>query len=54
MPTYDATEAHNHVMPKMMERFKEALAQTERDGMETVSVIISSGVPIVYNIREKS
>lgn len=54
MPTYDATEAHDHVAPAMMDRFKEALAEADRDGMETVSVIIVNGVPILYNIRDKA
>lgn len=53
MATFDATEAHKHVKPEMMDRFKQALADAEAEGKEVYSVIISNGVPIMYSIRDK-
>lgn len=54
MPNFDATEAHNHVKPEQMEKFKAALADAEREGKEVYEVFIAGGVPIMYSIRDKS
>ncbi|WP_222658121.1 hypothetical protein [Curtobacterium sp. TC1] len=53
MPTYDATETHKHVKPEMMDSFKQALANANRDGQEVYSVIVTNGVPIIYSVRDR-
>lgn len=54
MPTFDASEAHRHIKPEQMDGFKKALADADADGKEVYEVIIASGVPLVYSIRDKA
>jgi len=54
MPTYEATEAHKYVKPEMMEAFKQALADANREGQEVYSVIVMNGVPITYSVRDRA
>lgn len=54
MPTFDATEAHNHVKPEQMDSFKKALARADQEGKEVYEVFIANGVPVMYSIRDKN
>ncbi|GAA1494720.1 hypothetical protein [Curtobacterium herbarum] len=54
MPTFDATEAHKRVKPEMMEAFKQALADADREGQEVYSVIVVNGVPLMYSVRDRA
>lgn len=50
---YDATEAHRFIKPELMDDFKEAIAEAEREGKQITGVFVVSGVPVVYNIEGK-
>ncbi|MEU4014255.1 hypothetical protein AB0E56_03225 [Microbacterium sp. NPDC028030] len=54
MATYDATEAHKHIKPELMDEFKKALADADAQGQEVYSVIIGKGVPLLYSVRDKT
>lgn len=54
MPTFDATEAHDHIKPEMQQAFKDALADAAHQGQEITSVIVANGVPISCNVRDKA
>lgn len=53
MPSYDATEAHEHIKPEQMAAFKQAIADAEAEGKEVYSVFVTNGVPLMYSIRDK-
>jgi len=38
----------------MMDAFKQALADADRDGQEVYSVIVVNGVPIMYSVRDRT
>ncbi len=42
------------IKPEMVERFKDAIQEADREGKEVYSAFVANGVPLVYNIREKS
>lgn len=54
MPSFDATEAHQHIKPELMDGFKQALADAEADGQEVHSVTIANGVPILYSVSDRA
>lgn len=54
MATYDATEAHRHIKPELMEEFNKTLADAEAQDQEVYSVIIGNGVPLMYSVRDKT
>lgn len=54
MATFDATEAHNHIKPDLMDEFKKSLADAEAQGQEVYSVIVGNGVPLMYSVRDRS
>ena len=54
MATFDATEAHKHIKPELMDEFKKTLADAEAQGQEVYSVIVGNGVPLMYSVRDKT
>lgn len=54
MPTYPVAEAAEHVSAQQAEAFKKALADAEAEGKEVYEVFISSGVPVLYSIRDRA
>lgn len=50
---FDKAIMDGTIKSDMVERFKDAIQEADREGKEVYSALVANGVPLIYSIRDK-